>query len=119
MTEWKKLLRPASVMIAIVILLVLSVHLYGRGFLDKYLFKYGGVVLMERAVLIETSEYLLAHHFRNKKEMACEIGVSYRTLLNCCMGKGTHNATNIVSAKLIRYCVENWIMLGEAIRVPD
>ena len=32
MTEWKKLLRPASVIIAIVILLVLSVHLYGMEF---------------------------------------------------------------------------------------
>ena len=97
-------------------MLVLIDH--NRVFLDKYLFKYGGVVLMERAVLIETSEYLLAHHFRNKKEMACEIGVSYRTLLNCCMGKGTHNAMCIVSARLIWYCVENRIMLGEAIRLP-
>lgn len=73
---------------------------------------------MENIVLEEAVNYLLAHCFRSKKELASEIGVSYRSLLNCCMGKGTHNAMCIVSARLIRYCVENRVMLGEAIRLP-
>lgn len=73
---------------------------------------------MESIVLEEAVNYLLAHGFRSKKELASEIGVSYRILLNCCLGKGTHNAMSIVSAKLIRYCIENRVMLGEAIRLP-
>ena len=73
---------------------------------------------MERIVLLEAVEYLLAHGFRSKKELGSEIGVPYRILLNCCMGKGTHNAMCIVSVRLIRYCAENRIMLGEAIRLP-
>ena len=72
---------------------------------------------MESIVLGETINYLLTHGFHSKKELASEIGVSYRTLLNCCMGKGTDRAMNTVSTKLIRYCVENRIMLGEAIRL--
>lgn len=39
MTEWKKLLRPASVIIAIVILLVLSVHLYGNMYFGEVAFR--------------------------------------------------------------------------------
>ena len=73
---------------------------------------------MEHMVLKELVNYLLAHGFRSKKELASEIGVSYRALLNCCMGKGTHNAMCIVSARLIWYCVANQIMLGEAISLP-
>ena len=73
---------------------------------------------MESIVLRDTVEYLLAHCFRNKKEMACEIGVSYRLLLNCCTGKGTHRAMNVVLMKMIWYCAENRIMLGEAITLP-
>ena len=73
---------------------------------------------MESVVLKDTVEYLLAHCFRSKKEMANEIGVSYRTLLNCCQGKSTHRAMNTVSAKLIRYCIKKRILLGEAISLP-
>ena len=73
---------------------------------------------MENIVLREMVEYLLAYCFRSKKEMACEIGVSYRALLNCCTGRGTNRAMNTVSAKLLRYCVENRIALGEAISLP-
>lgn len=47
---------------------------------------------MESLILRDTVEYLLANCFRNKKEIACKIGVSYRSLLNCCAGKGTHRA---------------------------
>lgn len=73
---------------------------------------------MESLILRDTVEYLLANCFRNKKEMACKIGVSYRSLLNCCAGKGTHRAMDVVFTKTIRYCVENRIMLGEAISLP-
>lgn len=73
---------------------------------------------MEGIVLEETVKYLLKYSFRSKKEMACKIGVSYRALLNCCAGKGTHRAINDVFAKLIRYCIKNRIMLDEAINLP-
>lgn len=73
---------------------------------------------MESVVIQEVVEYLLAHYFRSKKELASEICISYRTLLNCYTGKGTQSTMSIVSARLIRYCVENRIMLGEAIRLP-
>lgn len=73
---------------------------------------------MENIILQEAIEYLRVFCFRNKKEMACEIGVSYRSLLNCCTGKSTPHNVNIVSAKLIRYCVKNRIALSESINLP-
>lgn len=73
---------------------------------------------MEKLVFQNIVEYLLMHRFRTKKDMACEIGISYRILLNCYAGKGTHQAMNIVSAKLLRYCIVNRIALGDAISLP-
>lgn len=73
---------------------------------------------MENHIFREIVEYLLKHCFHSKKEIAHEIGVSYRVLLNCCTGKGTHRAMNTVSAKILRYCVKNRITLGDAISLP-
>ena len=66
----------------------------------------------------EIVNHLLEHYFRNKKEMAREINVSYRSLLNCCTGKGTRQSINTVTAKLIRYCMEKRIALSDAINLP-
>lgn len=74
---------------------------------------------MDSFILREAVEYLLTSCFRSKKEIASEIGVSYRSLLNCCNQKGTYWDINIVSAKLIRYCVEKQITLHEAINLSD
>lgn len=49
---------------------------------------------MESVVIQEVVEYLLAHYFRSKKELASEICISYRTLLNCYTGKGKSRANS-------------------------
>lgn len=72
---------------------------------------------MEIIVFQNMVEHLLLHYFRSKKELACKTGVSYRLLLNCCIGKGTRKAMYNVSAGILRYCVENRIALGDAINL--
>ena len=73
---------------------------------------------MENVVFQAMTEFLLRHCFRNKKDLARKIGISYRTFLNCCSGKGTHRAINDASSKLLRYCIENKIALDDAIILP-
>ena len=61
-------------------------------------------------------DYLLKRHFPNKKDMADALGISYRTLLNVCAGRGTTKNINEVTSAILRYCIQHHISLEPALQ---
>lgn len=60
--------------------------------------------------------YLLKNHFHSKREMADALGISYRTLLNVCMGRGSPKNNNDVISAILRYCIQHHISLEPALQ---
>lgn len=67
-------------------------------------------------LVVNLIDYILKHTFTSKRMMADALGISYRTLLNVCMGRGsTKNNTKVTSA-ILRYCIQHQISLESALQ---
>lgn len=53
-------------------------------------------------LLAQVITYLLKNHFPSKRNMADSLGISYRTLLNVCVGRGSTKNINEVTSAILR-----------------
>ena len=60
--------------------------------------------------------YMLKTHFSSKCLMAEKLGISYRTLLNVCAGRGSTKNINEVTSAILRYCIQHHISLEPALQ---
>ena len=60
-----------------------------------------------KIVLEQMMTYLLKSHFSSKRNMSEALGISYRTLLNVCAGRGSTNNINEVTSAILRYCIQH------------
>lgn len=67
-------------------------------------------------VLKKMITYLLSDHFSSKCKMADALGISYRTLLNVCAGRGSTKNINEVTSAILRYCIQHHISLEPALQ---
>ena len=67
-------------------------------------------------VLGQMVTYLLKDHFPSKRSMADTLGISYRTLLNVCAGRGSTKNINEVTSAILRYCIQHHISLEPALQ---
>ena len=73
---------------------------------------------MEYQVIQTLVQYLLATAFSSKKEMAQQMGIPYRTLLNACNAASSLRVKANATEQIIRYCIRQRIALGNAINIP-
>ena len=62
-------------------------------------------------LLLQMTNYLLTNTFSSKRMMADALGISYRTLLNVCTGRGSTKNINEVTSAILRYCIQHHISL--------
>ena len=62
-------------------------------------------------LLAQVITYLLKDHYPSKRNMADALGISYRTLLNVCAGRGSTKNINEVTSAILRYCIQHQISL--------
>ena len=67
-------------------------------------------------LLLQMTNYLLTNTFSSKRMMAEALGISYRTLLNVCAGRGTTKNINEVISAILRYCIQHHISLEQALQ---
>ena len=60
--------------------------------------------------------YLIKQRFPSKRSMADALGISYRTLLNVCAGRGSTKNINEVTSAILRYCIQHHISLEPALQ---
>ena len=67
-------------------------------------------------VILQMISFLLANVFPSKRNMADALGISYRTLLNVCAGRGSTKNINEVTSAILRYCIQYHISLEPALQ---
>ena len=67
-------------------------------------------------VLGQMVTYLFKDHFPFTRSMADFLGISYRTLLNVCAGRGSTKNINEVTSAILRYCIQHHISLEPALQ---
>ena len=67
-------------------------------------------------VIFRIVGYLLERYFPSKRVMADTLGISYRTLLNVCTGRGSTKNINEVTSAILRYCIQHHISLEPALQ---
>lgn len=67
-------------------------------------------------VIFRIVDYLLERYFPSKRVMADALGISYRTLLNVCAGRGSTKNINEVTSAILRYCIQHHISLEPALQ---
>ena len=67
-------------------------------------------------LLLQMTNYLLTNTFSSKRMMADALGISYRTLLNVCAGRGSTKNINEVTSTILRYCIQHHISLEPALQ---
>ena len=67
-------------------------------------------------LVLQLIDYLLEHSFASKRNMADALGISYRTLLNVCAGRGSTKNINEVTSAILRYCIQHHISLEPALQ---
>lgn len=67
-------------------------------------------------LLVQVITCLLKNHFPPKRNMADALGISYRTLLNVCTGRGPTKNINEVTSAILRYCIQHHISLEPALQ---
>ena len=55
--------------------------------------------------------YLLEEQFHSKKEMAEQMGISYRELINASTGQCTQKTAVSVTGHILRYCIRQKVPL--------
>ena len=66
-------------------------------------------------LLLQMTNYLLTNTFSSKRMMTDALGISYRTQLNVCAGRGTTKNINEVTSAILRYCIQHHISLEPAL----
>ena len=66
--------------------------------------------------VVNLIDYMLKHTFSSKRTMADALGISYRTLLNVCAGRGSTKNINEVTSAILRYCIQHHISLEPALQ---
>ena len=61
---------------------------------------------IENMLMSILAEYILATRFRSKHALADALHVPYRILLKVCAENGNAQSTEIVTCRIMRYCVE-------------
>ena len=67
-------------------------------------------------VLAQMTTYLLKSQFSSKRNMSDALGISYRTLLNVCTGRGSAKNINEVTSAILRYCIQHHISLEQGLQ---
>ena len=67
-------------------------------------------------LLLQMTNYLLTNTFSSKRMMADALGISYRTLLNVCAGRGSTKNINEVTSAILCYCIQHRISLEPALQ---
>ena len=66
---------------------------------------------MQMKLTAHLVQHIASKHFTSKRALAEALCVPYRALLNVSIGNGSAHITELVSQRILRYCVEHKIQL--------